>query len=236
MSQTFGGENGMIAGLMAKRPVYGPNGEMFQNADAARAAGVFNFTFDPSIYGYQAPMVPQARTYEPFASDFTSQSFTMPAARGSFQPMPLRGSGLLTEAGSAVLPNNVPMYQNTWKVPDYLAPARVQAMQASAGMGGGDSFDPFSGGSNYNVSYDPNSYTGGLVASLVGQQAPVDVVRMDPNTGQVTGTDYGTFSPQGLADALSAAGYSDTGGYNDSAPDMSDFGGGYDGSDIGGFW
>ena len=219
MSQTFNGQpGGMIASLLPQQPqqmVYGLDGTAYPSADAARAAGVFDFRYAPPM----AP-VPSAMPMAPVQG----LPFNVPAARGSFNPMALRGSGLLTEAGSAVLPNNVPMYENTWKVPDYLAPARVQAAQASAGMGGGgDSFDPFSGGSNYNVSYDPNSYTGGLVASLVGQQAPVDVVRMDPNTGQVTGTDYGTFSPQGLADALSAAGYSDTGGYNDSAPDMSGF-------------
>ncbi len=219
MSQTFNGQaGGMITSLLPQQQavVYGPDGRSYPSADAARAAGVFDFMYMPPV---QLP--PAQPVYmQQFAPEM---QIPVAAPRGSFQPMPLRGSGLLTEAGSAVLPNNVPMYENTWKVPDYLAPARVQSMQASAGMGGGDSFDPFSGGSSYNVSYDPNSYTGGLVASLVGQQAPVDVVRMDPNTGQVTGTDYGTFSPQGLADALSAAGYSDTGGYNDSAPDMSGF-------------
>jgi hypothetical protein len=127
--------------------------------------------------------------YNPAATDYTSQSFAMPAARGSFTPLALRGSGLLTETGSAVLPNNVPMYQNTWKVPDYLAPARVQAMQAD---GGGGSSDPFSGGSNHNVIDDPNSYTRGLLASLFSPQAPADVISRDPNTGKVTNTDFGS--------------------------------------------
>ncbi len=226
MSQTFNGQpGGMIASLLPRQQVivYGPNGVAYANPEAARAAGVFDFSYSPPMAA--APVAMPVATSANDVTDWASLPFAPPTPRGSFNPMALRGSGLLTEAGSAVLPNNVPMYENTWKVPDYLAPARVQAMQASAGMGGGSggSFDPFSGGEGYKVSYDPNSYTGGLVASLFGQQAPVDVVRMDPNTGQVTGTDYGTFSPQGLADALSAAGYSDTGGYNDSAPDMSGF-------------
>jgi hypothetical protein len=57
----------------------------------------------------------------------------------------------------------------------------------------------------------------------MGQQAPVDVVSIDPNTGQVTGTDYGSLSSEGVASALGDAGYSDTGGYSDAAPDMSGF-------------
>jgi hypothetical protein len=149
MSQTFNGDNGMISGLVNQMPVYGPNGEMFPSADAARASGVFNFTYAPSAYGYQAPMAPQSRMYDPAAADYTSQSFAMPAARGSFNPLALRGSGLLSVTGSAVLPNNVPMYENTWKVPDYLAPARVQAMQADGGGGGG--FDGMGVGSGADL-------------------------------------------------------------------------------------
>jgi hypothetical protein len=87
--------------------------------------------------------------YDPAAADYTSQSFAMPAARGSFNPLALRGSGLLSVTGSAVLPNNVPMYENTWKVPDYLAPARVQTMQADGGGGGG--FDGMGVGSGADL-------------------------------------------------------------------------------------
>jgi hypothetical protein len=140
MSQTFSGEGGMVASLLPQQQqmVYGLDGTAYPSADAARAAGVFDFRYAPPM----AP-VPTAMQMAPV----DGLPFNVPAARGSFNPLALRGSGLLTEAGSAVLPNNVPMYENTWKVPDYLAPARVQAAQASAGMdSGGGGYDGMSGG------------------------------------------------------------------------------------------
>jgi hypothetical protein len=148
MSQTFNGQTGgMIASLLPQQQVivYGPNGVAYANPEAARAAGVFDFSYSPPMAA--APVAMPVATSANDVTDWASLPFAPPTPRGSFNPMALRGSGLLSETGSAVLPNNVPMYENTWKVPDYLAPARVQAMQAAGVYGnGGGGYDGMSGG------------------------------------------------------------------------------------------
>jgi hypothetical protein len=218
MSQTFNGQSGgMIASLLPsvmpqQQMVYGLDGTAYPSADAARAAGVFDFRYAPPM----APVPTSMPAAMPMAQP-AGLPFAMPAARGSFNPMALRGSGLLSETGSAVLPNNVPMYENTWKVPDYLAPARVQAAQASAGMdSGGGGYDGMYGGS-YTAYADPNSYTGGLVGALVGnEQTYAPVVDMT-TIGGVNSPTYGQVDPGGFM----GPGYGGVGGGYEGSIDNS---------------
>jgi hypothetical protein len=149
MSQTFNGESGgMITSLLPQQQqmVYGLDGTAYPSADAARAAGVFDFRYAPPM----AP-VPTAMPMAPVEG----LPFNVPAARGSFNPLALRGSGLLSDVGAgsglisggSMSPSNVPMYGRTWSVPDYLAPASVQRSQAmglmgNVGGGGSDYTDP----------------------------------------------------------------------------------------------
>jgi hypothetical protein len=109
--------------------------------------------------------------YNPAATDYTSQSFAMPAARGSFNPLALRGSGLLsnivatdggttaggTTAGGATaggttaggLTGNAPLYKKTWNAPVTKAPTSLlgfflsgsKGFNSSNAFGGGDNLD-----------------------------------------------------------------------------------------------
>jgi hypothetical protein len=203
MSQTFNGQSGgMIASLLPQQQqmVYGLDGTAYPSADAARAAGVFDFRYAPPM----AP-VPSAMPSAMPMAQAEGLPFSMPAARGSFNPLALRGSGLLTEAGSAVLPNNVPMYENTWKVPDYLAPARVQAMQAAGVYGnGGGGYDGMSGGGSSqpigrgigadNLAFGVLGATDGLLGyTIPGALANYAAGQyLDARTDYIGNNDFGT--------------------------------------------
>jgi hypothetical protein len=159
MSQTFNGQTGgMIASLLPQQQqmVYGLDGTAYPSADAARASGVFDFRYAPPMAAVPTAM-PAAM---PMATAEASP-FVMPAARGSFNPAAMRGSGLLSDVGAgsglisggSMSPSNVPMYGRTWNVPDYLAPASVQRSQAmglmgNIGGGGSDYSDPNPGWTN----------------------------------------------------------------------------------------
>jgi hypothetical protein len=157
MSQTFNGQTGgMIASLLPQQQqmVYGLDGTAYPSADAARASGVFDFRYAPPMAAVPTAM-PAAM---PMATAEASP-FVMPAARGSFNPAAMRGSGLLSDVGSGLIsggsmsPSNVPMYGRTWNVPDYLAPSSVQRSQAmglmgNIGGGGSDYSDPNPGWTN----------------------------------------------------------------------------------------
>ena len=201
MSQTFSGEGGMIASLLPQQQqmVYGLDGTAYPSADAARAAGVFDFRYAPPM----APVPTSMPAAMPIAQP-EGLPFAMPAARGSFNPMALRGSGLLSETGSAVLPNNVPMYENTWKVPDYLAPARVQAMQAAGVYGnGGGGYDGMSGGGGQfsgrgigadNLAFGVLGATDGLLGyTIPGALANYAAGQyLDARTDYIGNNDFGT--------------------------------------------
>jgi hypothetical protein len=203
MSQTFSGEGGMVASLLPQQQmVYGLDGTAYPSADAARAAGVFDFRYAPPMAA--APVAMPVATSANDVTDWASLPFAPPTPRGSFNPMALRGSGLLSETGSAVLPNNVPMYENTWKVPDYLAPARVQAMQAAGVYGnGGGGYDGMSGGggqfSGRGIGADNLAFgVLGATDGLLGYTMPGALANyvagdyLDARTDYIGNNDFGT--------------------------------------------
>ena len=215
MSQTFNGQTGgMIASLLPQQQqmVYGLDGTAYPSADAARASGVFDFRYAPPMAAVPTAM-PAAM---PMATAEASP-FVMPAARGSFNPAAMRGSGLLSDVGAgsglisggAGLMGDVPMYGRTWNVPDYLAPARVQAMQASAGMNGGGGYDGASAGGQFsgrgigadNLAFGILGATDGILGNTIpGALANYAAGQyLDARTDYIGNNDFGTLGNVPLA-------------------------------------
>ena len=256
MSQTFNGQpGGMIASLLPQQQqmVYGLDGTAYPSADAARAAGVFDFRY--------APPMPQVPTSMPAAMPMAQAEglpFAMPAARGSFNPLALRGSGLLSDLPAGA-ESTAPKYPQAWNVPDYFAPAAVQAYQMAGGgrtssptLSSNPGWDRMSSAEKAAFYRDNptlaaitqmgQDFFGTTKLGLMQAALTPDFVAdqrtisrgYDPFSSDPTSADS-------VAAALSRAGYSDLGGYNDSAPDMSDFrsssgSGGSGGSGGGGNW
>jgi hypothetical protein len=97
----------------------------------------------------------------------------------------------------------------------------MQSQLASSGTGG-LSLD-YSGAANTGMATTPGGLSVSNAASIAAQNEAMFGDSGGGNDGGSSSNDSSSLSSESVSQSLSDAGYSDTGGYNDSAPDTSDF-------------